>query len=312
MLRRIVPASAAILLLLSGLTACSAESEQASECVPVLKPGALSDAVKVNTGFGEVPDVKIPKDLEIETSQRSFAEKAEDRTSLAGENTLVSVNLMLFDAATGSPLEASPAFSGEDGGPEFLLVSKEKELSNPVSEAVRCAAVGDRVVLAVSPKDAADSGGASPAPLVAVIDVVAEGPLRAQGAERSLPNGFPAVVTNDEGRPGVVLPPAKAPEGTRSATRIEGDGAVVNASQNVVAHVLDVQWDPSIASNEQKIVANTWSTGLNALGSEEQVAQSGLTYRSELTGKTVGSQVVIIENVDGNPRVVVVDILGVS
>lgn len=311
MLRRIVPASAAILLLLSGLTACSAESEQASECVPVLKPGALSDAVKVNTAFGEVPDAKIPKDIEIEVSQRSFAEKAEDRSSLAGENTLVTMNMMLFDAATGSPVYASPAFSGEGiDAPEFLLVSKE--MSNPVSEAVRCAAVGDRVVLAVSPKDAADLGGASPTPLVAVIDVLAEGALRAEGKLQSLPNGFPAVVTDDEGRPGVVVPPGEAPEGTRSAIRVEGDGAVVDASQNVVAQVTEVLWDPTIASNAEKLITNTWDEGVKALGNEDQIAQSGITYRAELTGKTVGSQVVVIENIDGNPRVVVVDILGVS
>jgi hypothetical protein len=310
MLRRIVPASAAMVLLLSGLTACSAEQDQASACVSQLKPGALSEGVKVENGFGELPQVTIPQGIEIEVSQRSFAEKAEDRSRLAGENTLVSMNLGLFDAASNEAVYASPTFTGQSDAPEFLLVSEE--MSNPVSEAVRCAAVGDRVVLAITPEDAAQIGGSAGAAMVAVIDVVAATPTRAEGELRGLPNGFPAVVTNEDGQPGVVVPPGEAPEGTRSATRIEGAGAEVTAANNVIAQVTEVLWDPSLTDNSQKLVTNTWNEGLKALGNEEQIAESGTTYRTELTGKTVGSQVVVVENTDGKARVIVVDILGVS
>lgn len=310
MLRRIVPATAAVALLLTGLTACSAPQDQSSNCEAQLKPGVLSDGVKVKTGFGELPEVTIPKDVDIDVSQRSFAEKAKDRSRLAGENTLVSMNMALYDAATSTPVYASPAFSGQATGPEFLMVSEEQ--SNPVSEAVRCAAVGDRIVLAISAADAAQISGDDSTALVGVIDVVAESPLRAEGKLRGLPNGFPAVVTNDEGRPGVVVPPGKAPEGTRSAVRIEGDGAVVTDTENVVAQVTEVLWDPSVTDNAQKLLSDTWTDGLKALGNEEQIAQSGNTFRTELTGKTVGSQVVILENTGGKARVLVVDILGAS
>ncbi|QIK61841.1 peptidylprolyl isomerase [Leucobacter viscericola] len=310
MLRRIVPATAAAVLLLTGLTACSAQQDQSSDCVSQLKPGALSDGVKVKNGFGELPDVTIPKDVDIEVSQRSFAEKAKDRSEVAGEDTLVSINMALFDAKTSAPVYASPAFSGQAAGPEFLMVSKKQ--SNPVSEAVRCAAVGDRVVVGISAKDAAQISGDEGSALVGVIDVVAESPLRAQGKMRGLPNGFPAVVTNDEGRPGVVVPPVKAPEGTRSAVRIEGDGATVTDAENVVAQVTEVLWDPTVTDNAQKLLSDTWTDGIKALGNEAQISQSGNTFRTELTGKTVGSQVVIIENTGGKARVLVVDILGVS
>ncbi|WP_244303339.1 hypothetical protein [Leucobacter coleopterorum] len=175
MLRRIVPATAAAVLLLTGLTACSAQQDQSSDCVAQLKPGAFSDGVKVKNGFGELPEVTIPKDIDIEVSQRSFAEKAKDRSQLAGENTLVSMNMALYDATTSTPVYASPAFSGEAAGPEFLMVSKEQ--SNPVSEAVRCAAVGDRIVVGISAKDAAQISGDDKTTLVGVIDVVAESPF---------------------------------------------------------------------------------------------------------------------------------------
>lgn len=316
MLRRIVPATAAAALLLTGLTACSAQDQgpmQASDCVAQLKSGALSEGVEVLTDFGELPEVSIPEGVDITVSQRSFAEKAKDRSRVAGENTLVSANTAFYDATTNAMVGASPAFTGESDSPQFLLVSEQQ--ANPLSEAVRCAAVGDRVVLAISPEDAAGIGAPEGGAIVAVIDVVAESPLQAKGKSKGLPNGFPAVVTDEEGRPGVVVPPGEAPEGTRSAARIVGDGAEVTATDNVVAQVTDVLWDPTVSSNAQKLVSSTWEEGLSGiqfLGNEDQVAESGNTFRPELTGMTVGSQAVIIENTGGQGHVFIVDILAVN
>ncbi|WP_244303340.1 hypothetical protein [Leucobacter coleopterorum] len=79
-----------------------------------------------------------------------------------------------------------------------------------------------------------------------------------------------------------------------------------------MAQVTEVLWDPTVTDNSQKLLSDTWTDGLKALGNEDQIAQSGNTFRTELTGKTVGSQVVVIENTGGEARVLVVDILGVS
>lgn len=307
MLRRVVPATAVATLLIAGLTGCGAQQSQASDCAAQLSPGVLSNNVTVLGEFGTVPEVSIPKDIEISDTQRTIVAEAEDRTRVADEDSLVSVNMAFFDAASGKQLYASPAFSGAGTSPEFLMVSED--MANPLSEGVRCAAAGDRVVLALSPADGADIaaqlGGTAESAVVAVVDVVATSPLAASGPVRGLPSGYPAVVTNDEGRPGIVLPPREAPKGISSATRIAGDGAEVSAENNVVGQVLSVGWD-----GEQR--TNTWESGLVALGTEEQMAQSGYTFRGELTGKTVGSQVVIIDNSTGDPQVVVVDILGAS
>ncbi len=307
MLRRLVPATAVVTLLLAGLTGCGAQQAPSADCAPTLEPGALSDNVTVLGEFGDVPEVSIPEDIEILSSQRTIVDEAEDRSVVAGEDTLASVNMAFFDAASGEQLYASPAFASGDEAPEFLMVAKD--MANPLSEAVRCAAPGDRVVLAMSPADsaqiAAQLGGTPDASVVGVIDLVEAAPLVAQGSARGLPSGYPAVVTNDEGRPGVVLPPREAPAGVSSAERIIGDGDEVSAQDDVVAQVLSVGWD-----GEQRL--NTWDTGLVALGTEEQIEQSGYTFRGELTGKTVGSQVVIVENRDGDAQVVVVDIVGIS
>lgn len=308
MLRRIVPATAAAALLLAGATGCSAQQLAAADCEPSLASGALSDNVTVLGGFGEAPQVSAPKQTDILTSQRTVVHSADDRTDVAGEGSLVGVNMAFFDSESGEQLYASPGFAAAGQSPELLMVSEET--SNPLSEAVRCTAPGDRVVLALSPEVSAQLGGqlgsTSTAPLVGVIDTVSTSPLSARGPVRGLPNGYPAVVTNDEGRPGIVLPPRQAPAGTTSAVRIAGDGAEVGAEDNVIAQVLSVGWD-----GEEQL--NTWDSGIVGLGTEEQLVQPDYTFRTELTGKTIGSQVVVIEHEQGGEaRVVVVDIVGVN
>jgi len=312
MLRRLVPATAAAALLLTGLTACSAQTAS-NDCTASLQSGVLSDSVTVLGDPGTLPQVSVPKDAAaITATQRTVVTEAEDRDRVAEEGSIVSATMTVIDSATGKQAYASPSLQDPAQDREFLLVTKEA--ANPLSEAVRCTAPGERVVLAIAPEDGAQLAaqlGSDPAdPLVVVIDVAAVSPTRAEGPTRGLPSGYPAVVTNEEGRPGVVLPPRDAPAGTSSATRIVGDGEKVEAGDNVIAQVLSVGWDGA----EKR---NTWAAGSlsneNILGNEDQVAQSGNTFRAELTGKTVGSQVVIVENEKGaEPQVVVVDIVAVG
>lgn len=308
MLRRIIPATAAAALLLAGVTGCSAQQAQASDCKTTLQPGALSDGTTVLGSFGDVPEISAPEDLEILSTQRTVVEHGDSDGYVAEEQSLVGVNMAFFDAATGDALFQSEGFTDPSQPPQPLLVAEET--ANPLSEAVRCSVPGDRIVLALSPEESTQLGGQLGATgadaVVGVVDVVSTAPTVAEGSKRGLPNGFPAVVTDEEGRVGVVLPPTEAPAGTTSAVRIAGEGAEVTADDNVIAQVLAVGWD----GMEQE---NTWDTGLKLLYTEADIAQSGVTYRAELTGKPIGSQVVVVENEgDANARVVVVDILGVS
>ncbi|WP_440311576.1 peptidylprolyl isomerase [Leucobacter chromiireducens] len=308
MLRRLVPATAASALLIVGLTGCTSAQEAArADCTPVMQPGALSNSVVVLGEAGTTPQVKVPEGTDIVSSQRTIVSAPASDGAIAGERSLVGVNMSFFDSKSAKPLYESPALADPQMAPEYLLVAED--MANPLSEAVRCAAEGDRVVLALSPTDSAQLAmqlGATPGEsLVGVIDLVSASPLAAQGPVRGLPNGYPAVVTDETGQPGVVLPPREAPKGTSSAVRIAGDGEKVRADQNVIGQVLSVGWDGTVQQN-------SWTQGLMSFGTEEQVAASGNTFRAQLTGKQVGSQVVIVENEGGSARVVVVDILGVN
>lgn len=311
MLRRIVPAVFATAIVAVSLTACSsvaAGEVNRDNCTAVLGAGAVTDNVVLLGGYGEDPQISIPSDTVITATQRSIVDSSqvESGAEVAVEGSLVSVNYALYDQATGNELIKSDGFGGGDTN-EFFIVSQES--ANPLSEAVRCTAPGERVVLAISPSDAAglsqQLGGTEDAGVIAVLDVNAVSGQSVEGRTQGLPNGFPAVVTDAKGQPGVVLPPRDAPAGSTAAVRIKGDGAEILADSRLLVQVLIVDWDGNI-------VSNTWGqTGPQMLPSEEEAAASGVNFRSELTGKRVGSQVVITEGGD-NARVIVADILAVG
>lgn len=305
MLRRIVPASAAAALLVTGLAACSVQSESIDDCVAPYSPGVLSDGVTVSGEIGERPVVSLPEDISIKTTQRTLITDDRDPdASVADVGSMVGVNLTAFDNLTGEQLYESAGF--DSGTPEYVFVSEDQP--NPLTDALRCAAAGDRVVIALSPSDSSPFGvqlGASGiGSVVFVADVVSSRELASQGRVQGLPTGFPAVVTDESGQPGVVLPPRPAPEGMTDATRIVGEGETVGADDTVVLQVLDVKWDGLISQN-------SWDNGPIAIPGETESESGGLTYRGALTGHTVGSQVVVTENQGENHRVVVVDILAV-
>lgn len=312
MLRRIVPAVLATAVLATGLTACSAQGPievDRSDCTAILGAGAVSDSTVVLGGFNTVPEVSIPKDTVVTVTQRSIIDSsgvAQD-PALADEETIASTNFAIFDQASGEQLFSSSGFADADDSNEFFIVSEAN--MNPLSEAVRCAAPGERVVLAMSPADAqglqSQIGGTPGSGMVAVIDVEAVSGFSAEGATKGLPNGFPAVVTDSEGNPGIVLPPRDAPTGLNSAVRIQGTGVEVTAESSVLIQILVVDWEGSVVSNTRDM------GGPQQLLNETESEASGLNFRGELTGKQVGSQVVVTEGGD-SARVMVIDILAVG
>ena len=309
MLRRIAPAVLTVAVSAAALTGCSSTDVTAvdrGECAPAIGAGALSDSVVVLGGFGTEPEVSIPADTTVPASQRSIVDStaAEPGGRVAGNDTIASVNFAFYDQATGEKLFASAGFGGASDSSEFFLLSEE--LLNPLSAAVQCAVPGERVVLALSPEDALplrqQLGGTPDAALVAVMDVEGVSGMQAEGRTKGLPNGFPAVVTDETGQPGLVLPPRDAPVGLTSGVRIKGSGADVTAEGRLLVQMFAVSWDGSV-------LTNTWTSGgPQLLPGETESAAQGLNFRAELTGKPIGSQVVITEGGD-NARVIVLDVL---
>ena len=313
MLRRIAPAVLATAVIAAALTGCSSADANVLDrtgCEPTLAPGAVSDSTVVLGGWGAEPQISIPKDLEIAASQRSIVDSSEvgKRPRLADGDTIVTVNFVLYEQKTGEQLYRTDGFAAgaDNRSNDFFLLAPD---SSPLVEAVRCTAPGERVVLAMSQVDSIplhqQIGGDFDSGVIAVIDVEAVGALRAEGPTRGLPNGFPAVVTDSTGQPGVVLPPRDAPAGSTSGVRIAGSGPKIEASDRIVVQILTVGWDGDVLSN-------TWvDSGPQLLENEESSQAQQLHFRFELTGKRVGSQVVITEGGD-SARVHVVDVLAIG
>lgn len=295
--------TAVALVLAGGLSACS-QAGTAASCAPLLEPGPVSDSVVVLGEAGTPPQVSIPTDAIPTITQRTLVQQAENRDQVVTEGDLVTVNFAFFDGLSGEQVFATPGFGTDTGG--YIVQDVADTEISAFTTAFRCAAAGDRVVVALSPKDSvafAQGYGVMPGtPIVAVADVQGVAGLAAEGNVRSLPSGFPGIAVDESHRPGIVIPPGTEPTQVKSAARIVGDGKEIRAEDVVIAQVLTVTWN-------RDVVENTWESGPKSLGNEET---PGATFRDQLTGKTVGSQIVVMTPGEGGAQVSVVDILSVG
>lgn len=307
MRRRIVPVAVAATLVLTGLTACAAPDAGAG-CVNPLQPGPLSDGVSAGSG-----DVSVTGPADILNAQRSVLKQSDDQEREAAvPGGIVTADVTIVDAKTGSVInrrdsaphlvlpenmigEAREALKGEQSasmGMDYLIAT-----------ALLCAVPGQTLSVAATPSQSMASQLGTSA-TVAVIDVLQAAPAHAQGGLRGLPSGFPAVATDETGRPGIVLPPEAAPSKLQVAPRILGSGAKVTEKSSVIGQALTVNWSGNV-------VANTWESGITGFGTVEQ-PNPAFTFREQLNGYPVGSQLVILDPADGEPVVHVVDIVAAS
>lgn len=310
-------ALAATALVTAGLlTGCTQEASSASDdsCVTSLSSGALSKGVTVLGEFGTTPEVQVPTDISYTGAQRYAAHTADDRGRSVTEASAVTLSFALYASGETEAISSSGPFESPANA---VTVPFDPEVEQgALVDALQCAAPGDRLVITLSADEVeAMTGGmmsADDVAIAAVVDVRSVQPMVLDGAAKELPAGFPAVVTNEQGQPGVIATPAEAPTAPRSATRITGDGDTVTAEQVVHANILQVTWDgwrqDSGAGQVRLPFMNTRSgQGSMDIGPE---ATDPSAVRTALTGQTVGSQVVVLEpNDQYGAMVYVVDIL---
>lgn len=300
--RTVVPAAATALLLTLGLAGCAGQPA-ADSCVPTLQPGPISDSVTVLGAFGTEPTVTLQAPAASAASQRTVIQPAEDRSEVAQDGDIVSINFGMYSGATGELLEKTP-FNAPNGS--VPLIMDEAATQPGLVKGLRCAAPGDRIVLSLSPEDgfgeaaSAQMGLSGNEQLVLVIDVASVAAPAVSGRERSLPGGFPGVVTAENGQPGVVLPPGAAPAETTSAVRIAGSGDPVAPEDQLIAQILTVDWATGA------VVRSSWADGVPAMLGADTGADP---LRAELTGARVGSQIVVITVTEAGNQVSVVDVL---
>lgn len=295
-------ASASALLLTLGLTACG-QAPAAEACAPQLQSGSITDTVTALGEFGTEPVVNIPTPVGSAASQRLVAHAAEDRSELAQPGDVVSFDFAMYEGATGQLVQSTPF--GSPNGSTAILMDDTMTLPGMV-KGFTCAAPGDRLIVSMAPQDAFGveqnlmQGLPADTAMILVADVRSVGEMRATGKERNLPSGFPAVVSDEAGKPGIVMPPSKAPAETRAAVAIEGSGDEVTKDDALIAQVMSVDWESG------RVTRSSWDQGTPVMLDK---TGSGEALRGFLDGSTVGSRVVVLLVEDGSTTVNVVDVL---
>ncbi|MBT1017865.1 hypothetical protein KJY77_01740 [Canibacter sp. lx-72] len=284
---------------LAGCAQSSTAESAAAECENPLSSGAVSDAYAAKASVPLGDSIKPATALPVTVAQRTVttADQTADTATIArsvsasetaqgkavvAAPAIVTADINIYDSVTGARVYST---SSKNSAADFLAVPEKRGL-NVLSDAALCALPGQRVTVAMTPKEAAGflrSGLSEGAAAIAYIDVKNTSNFKASGKEQPLPNGFPAVTRTAAGDPGVVLPPQQAPSELRSALRIKGEGRSVHAGSNVVAQVLSVSW-------AGKVTASTWNDGPMIIPADDPA----VSWRNELNGVPVGSQVVIL------------------
>ncbi|WP_353827546.1 FKBP-type peptidyl-prolyl cis-trans isomerase [Agromyces sp. SYSU T0242] len=271
------------------LTGCATAPE------PEAGAGASSDLVEVRGDFGDTPRVDFPTPLKpAETQCTELVEGSGDHLE-RGQQALV--GLAVYNGTTGEQLQAT-GFGSEDPVPVVLGQGTVDGLIVGLS----CAREGSRVVAVVPPADLwGDEGNASfgltgDDSVVMVLDVHEAFLPKANGSPRITRDGFPAVVTAPDGRPGITVPDNPPFDTTEVEVLKQGSGQTVESGDRVVVHYTGVLWD------DNEVFDSSWQNGAPASfvvsdGADSQVIPG---FSKAIIGQQVGSQVgVVVPPEDG-------------
>ena len=293
-------AAAAVLV---SLTACSGQSgtdafNAAFETQPVVcKPlvdGSAAKAVQVAGDFGSKPTISVPAGVTSKVFESHELIKGTGPVIHGNEQVVLEYSLV--NATTGALLQTTkydkttPAtlhlVAGTATGPDYCAALVNAHVGSRVVYYMPALLVhqGKGIPsLKVGPKDS----------LVFVFDVKGVALPRATGADQTPQNGFPAVVTDKDGVPGVVLPHSPAPtlKTTEVETLIKGAGPVIKAGDNIFVHYSGMVWSQGNTS----LFDSSWQRqGQPPFGTPltSKAVISG--WVKAIAGQTVGSQIVAV------------------
>jgi hypothetical protein len=299
-----------------SLVGCSSSS--ANSCSSLADNGGSAvDSVKVSTESGQAPTATFPSPLTVTKAQVKVINPSEGQQVLPGG--AYSAELALFSGETGEPL-GSTSFNGSDTQSDTLSKTSGLSFLNSV---LQCARSGSRIVGVIPNKELVNAsgqsltGGSTSETLVVVADITSASLARADGAPQSSPDGFPKVVLDPKGVPGITVPKTAPPTELKVAVLKSGTGAEVTSNSNVFVNYTGVLWDTGA------VFDSSWTKGAVATFNVAEVVPG---FSQALIGQKVGSQIVVVippdlaygatgagSSVPPNATLVfVVDILGIA
>ncbi len=272
--------------LIAALAACSSGgSTSAADCTPRAVAGSATKALNITGDFGTVPTVVIPSALTTSTTERQVITQGTGAAVAAGQT--VNIDVALYDGSTGKVLQDSKF----DRSATMAVTLSDTATLPGIVKALECLPVGTRVAAAISPADAfgatgnTQAGIAANTTIVLVADIVSSALAKANGVSQPAQDGFPAVVLDANGVPGITIPKTTAPTEEKIAVLKKGDGAVVAKGATVTVHYTGALW------SDNSIFDSSWTRGTPATFPLTGVVPG---FAQAIEGQTVGSQVIAV------------------
>jgi hypothetical protein len=281
---RIRPLAAVSALALSALVLAgcsgSADPEESGSaagdlCEVAAPSGAASEAVTVDGEPGEVSSASFDAGLEVTELERTVVSEGDGEELADGD--LVQYALSAFSADTGDRL-------GDIGYAEGEVLPSTVTADSNLGQILGCAPVGSRLVVTFPPTEATETTAAVAAE-VYILDVLGVTPTAAWGQEQEPVEGMPTVEIGEDGEPGITVPEGDAPTDVQLEVLKQGDGAIVEAGDNVLVQYTGVAW------SDGSVFDSSWERGAPASFSTSGVVDG---FRQALEGQAVGSQVVVV------------------
>lgn len=278
-----------------GKSASSKPSASPSPSVSAPPPPKIVEgplpAVTAGTKFGEKPTVakgtgEPSKDLAV-------------KTLIAGSGRAIAENDFVQANYLGQIWDSGKVFDNSyDKKRPLVLQLAQGSVIDGWRYALAGRKVGSRVAIAVPPTWGYGKSGDSRAgikgtdTLVFVIDVIDSFNSKSSVKGRPVAQSdaaLPKVATNTDGNvPTVTVPKTAPPKKLVSAYVLEGDGPELRADQAVLCQFQGLVWDGG------KTFQRTYGSGRLAEFSLEQMQQAVKGLAQGLTGKKVGSRVLVV------------------
>ncbi|MFJ8601300.1 FKBP-type peptidyl-prolyl cis-trans isomerase [Streptomyces shenzhenensis] len=274
----------------SSKASASPSASGASASPPKIVDGPVP-AITAGAKFGEKPTVakgsgEPSKDLAV-------------KTVLAGGGRTVAENDFVQAHYLGQIWSSGKVFDNSyDRKSPLVLQLAEGSVIDGWRYALTGKKAGSRIVMAVPPTWGYGSSGNAQAgiegtdTLVFVVDVLNTFNSKSSAQGKEVPQtdaALPKIGTNTDGKaPSIDIPKSAAPGKLVSNYVLESDGAEVKAEQTVLCQFQGVVWDGG------KTFEQTYGSGRLSQFSLEQMKQVVKGLSEGLTGKKVGSRVLVV------------------
>ncbi|MGV3758625.1 MAG: FKBP-type peptidyl-prolyl cis-trans isomerase [Actinomycetota bacterium] len=294
MLRRSLLLVLAPLLLLVAACGNDADPADDAEGSTTEAPGpdpadeAALESVEAEPGEeGAAPTLVFDQPFAVSTTVRRVLEPGSG--DAAADGSTVVFDFVFVNGRDGAEVSSSY-------GIEPATVTVDGNLLAGVRIGLTGAQAGEQALVAIAPADGfagqgddEETGVREDDTLLLFIDVQeVRTPLqRAEGEPVEPVDGLPAVELDEDGKPTITVPDGEPPTELVAQPLIEGEGAVVEAGQQLTVHYTGVLWD----GGEQ--FDSSWDRGSPATF---PIGTGGVIdgWDEGLVGRTIGSQVLLV------------------